>query len=414
MTRTTEPGQSKSLQLIDTHRMQPERAVDALIDHAVELGASDIFFVSNEQHLAAQVRHLGIVRTISIVPHEQGRRVLSHIKANSGMDLSEKRRPADGRWIFSRGDTTVDLRINIVPTMYGEDFAIRLFTRGAHSFDLEKLGMEPQQLSQYQQMVSSPGGLVLITGPTGSGKTATLYATLRKLNDGKRKINTIEDPVEYAMDGVRQSQVNAAIDLHFGELLRGVLRQSPDVIMLGEIRDEETARTAVHAANSGILVFSTLHAPSAAGAVQSMRSLGVHSHFLATSLRGVVAQRLVRTLCPACKTGFDISDAPATFDEVRKWLAADEGRKLFAARGCGECHQSGYASRTGVFEMLPINRQLRDLISEGAPARAIREKSAEQDVLPFRPAAMLKVARGQTSTEEVFRVIPVEQMIDDS
>jgi type II secretory ATPase GspE/PulE/Tfp pilus assembly ATPase PilB-like protein len=252
---------------------------------------------------------------------------------------------------------------------------------------------------------------VLITGPTGSGKTGTLYASLIKLNDGRRKINTIEDPIEYSIDGLRQSQVNSAIDLGFAELLRSVLRQSPDVIMIGEIRDEETARTAVHAANSGMLVFATLHAPSAAGAVQSMRSLGAHSHFLAQSLRGVVAQRLVRTLCPKCKTSFDLSDAPHTFDEVRPWLAADEGKALFAARGCEACNMSGYSARTGVFEVMPVDKHLRALIADGATTAQLREKAVEQKVMKFKQSAMMKVARGETSTEEVFRVIPSEHLL---
>jgi type II secretory ATPase GspE/PulE/Tfp pilus assembly ATPase PilB-like protein len=400
-------------QLIDVHRLAPEQATSKLIDHAASLGASDLFLVTNEQHLAVLVRHLGIVRTISILPLEQAKRILSHIKANSGMDLSEKRQPADGRWIYEKDDQTIDLRINIIPTLYGEDFAIRLFTRDASIYALEKLGMGREQLQQYQSMITSPSGLILITGPTGSGKTATLYASLMRLNDGKRKINTIEDPVEYAIDGLRQSQVNPAISLGFRDLLRSVLRQSPDVIMIGEIRDEETARTAVHAANSGILVFATLHAPSASSAVQSMRALGVHTHFLASGLRGVVAQRLVRTLCPKCKVSFDLADAPHTFDDVRPWLAADEGKALFAPRGCDACNMTGYSARTGVFEVMPITKELRDLISDGKSPREIRAKAVEQRMAEFRPAALLKVARGETSTEEVFRVIPAEHMLMD-
>ena len=404
---------SNGLQLIDVHRLAPEHAFDALLDHAIARGASDVFFVTNEQHLAVQMRHLGIVRTISIVAPEQGKRILSHVKANSGMDLAEKRHPADGRWIYQRGDgETVDLRINVLPTLYGEDFALRLFTRGASLYALENLGMEPQQLARYQQMIASPGGLILITGPTGSGKTATLYATLIRLNDGRRKINTIEDPIEYAIDGLRQSQVNGAVELGFGDLLRGVLRQSPDVIMIGEIRDDVTARTAVHAANSGVLVLATLHAPSTSSAVQSMRSLGVPSHFLATSLRGVVAQRLVRTLCPQCKSKFDLTDAPHTFDDVRPWLNNDDGKFLHAPRGCPACHMTGYSGRTGVFELMSIDKQIRDLIGAGGTARAIRACAVEKDMLEFGVASMLKVARGLTCTEEIFRVIPAEHMIE--
>jgi type II secretory ATPase GspE/PulE/Tfp pilus assembly ATPase PilB-like protein len=399
-------------QMIDVSKLTAEQAVQRLIDHAARMGASDLFMVSNEQHVAVLVRHLGIVRPISVLSTDQGKRCLAHIKANSGMDISEKRHPSDGRWIYNsrEADAVVDLRINVIPTMYGEDFALRLLSRGNQLYNLDQLGMTDAQLSSFQQMISSPSGIILITGPTGSGKTATLYAALMKLNDGKRKINTIEDPIEYAIDGLRQSQVNPQINLGFSELLRSVLRQSPDVIMIGEIRDEETARTAVRAANSGILVFATLHAPSAAGAVQTMRTLGSHPHFLATSLRGVVAQRLVRTLCSKCRMSFDISDAPETFDEVRPWLNSDEGRMLYAAKGCEACGHTGYASRTGVFEVMPIGKALRAMISAGATAAEVRAKAVEERMLEFRSSALLKVARGQTSTEEVFRVVPSEHM----
>jgi type II secretory ATPase GspE/PulE/Tfp pilus assembly ATPase PilB-like protein len=207
--------------------------------------------------------------------------------------------------------------------------------------------------------------------------------------------------------------VNPAIELTFSELLRGVLRQSPDVIMIGEIRDEETARTAVRAANSGMLVFATLHAQSAAGAVQSMRSLGAHPHFLAQCLRGVVAQRLVRSLCTKCRSSFDLTDAPHTFDEVRRWLGPDEGKMLYAAKGCDECDQTGYASRTGVFEVMPFSKALRALVSNNAPMHDIYAKALDEKMLDFRSAALLKVARGLTSTEEVFRLIPSEHMLTE-
>ena len=255
------------------------------------MGCSDLFFAANDQHTAVLVRHLGIMLPISAMPSDLAKRCNSHIKAAAGMDLTQTRRPMDGRWIYRKPDNSaIDLRISVIPTLYGEDFAIRLLSRGAKLFQLENLGMGKDQYNAYTNMISSPSGLILITGPTGSGKTATLYSSLIRLNDGERKINTIEDPIEYAIDGLRQSQVNMMVNppLAFGELLRSVLRQSPDIIMIGEIRDEETATTAVHAANSGMLVFATLHAPGAAGAIQSMRSLGVPSHFLSTCVRGVV------------------------------------------------------------------------------------------------------------------------------
>ena len=425
----------KSQQLMDVSKLPVEQAVAALIDRAVRMGASDLFFVTNEQHVAVHVRHLGIMRLLSVVSPETGRRYLAHVKATAGMDMGgAARKPKDGRWIYEsdapaaapesaadqddenrrllEGEASVDLRISVIPTLHGEDFAIRLLGRGLHAHRLDALGMTREQLADFSAMIEGPGGLIVLTGPTGSGKTATLYSALMRLNNGRRKINTIEDPVEYAVDGLRQSQVNPATGLGFSDLLRGALRQSPDVVMIGEIRDEETARTAVHAANSGILVFATVHAPAAANAIQSLRSLGVHNHFLAASLRGVVSQRLLRTLCASCKHSFDMSDAPYTFDAVRPMLSGDEGRVLFAARGCPACSGTGYAGRTGVFEVMPVGRTVRALISENAPTSAIRAAAVREGMLEFRHAALLKVARGESSTEEMFRVIPTEVLVE--
>jgi type II secretory ATPase GspE/PulE/Tfp pilus assembly ATPase PilB-like protein len=302
------------------------------------------------------------------------------------------------------------LRINVIPTMHGEDMAMRLLVRDSRLFVLENLGMTRAQLGQYQAMIESRSGLILITGPTGSGKSATLYSSLVKLATGSLKINTIENPIEYAIDGLRQSQVNPATGLSFAELLRAVLRQSPDVIMVGEVRDAETAQTAVHAANSGVLVFATVHAPGAAGAVQTMMSYGVNPQFLSASLRGLVSQRLVRTLCPNCRLSFDISDAPMTFDEIRPLLASDQGKTLYAANGCDACGQSGYSSRTGVFEVLPISSAMRRLVSDCRPVHELRAKAREENMLSLRQAALLKVAAGITCTEELFRAIPPEEL----
>jgi len=420
---TVDGNAIKSEHLMDLGMASPENAVSQLVQHAVAAGASDLFFTAAESHYTIQMRHLGIVRPLSILPSEHARRCLSVIKAQASMDTTEKRRPLDGRWIFKQSAETkadkeaagsrrgVDLRINFIPTLHGEDASIRLLPQDHVQFVLEDLGMTSGQLEHYRQMFQNPSGLVLITGPTGSGKTATLYSTLVRLNDGTRKINTIEDPVEYSIQGLHQSQVNPAIDLNFSELLRSVLRQSPDVIMIGEIRDQETAKIAVHAANSGVLVFATLHAPAAPAAIQSMRSLGAHPHFLASCLRGVVAQRLVRTLCPKCRVSFDLGEAPHTFDEVKPWLTQGEGNTLFASQGCDACGQTGYAGRAGVFEIMPVTPAIRELISEGSPSSDIREEAVKQGMLQFRQAALLKVAQGQTSTEEVFRVIPTEHLL---
>lgn len=401
-------------QMIDLDRLTAEKAVERVIEHAVELGASDLFFCAFEQHMAIQVRHLGIVRPIAIVTPDEGKRITAHIRHASGADVQDKRHPSDGRWIF-RGDTDsgVDLRINFLPTLHGEDVSIRLLIRGNELFSIDELGFEESQLTSFKQMIESPAGLVLITGPTGSGKTATLYASLLHLHDGTKKINTIEDPVEYAIDGIHQSQINTAIDLGFAEVLRAIMRQNPDIIMIGEIRDEETAKIAVRAANSGMLVLATMHAPDAALAVQAMRAFGVPNHFLGTCLRGVVSQRLVRTLDPESRIKFDLTDAPHTFEEVKEFLEPGEGKALYAP-GPRESNQfTGYSSRTGVFEVMSITRGIRNAIIEGKSAESVREQLRKDKMLQFRQAALLKVARGMTSTEELFRVIPTEQLLVD-
>ena len=242
---------------------------------------------------------------------DSGRRLLNYFKAIGGMDPGQRLRPEDGRWVYTRSDGhKTDLRINTTPGLYGENMAIRLLDRDQRVLELEDLGMSARDLGKMQSLLASSSGLILVTGPTGAGKTTTLYACIRRLNNGQRRICTIENPIEYALSGVRQTYVNLRIGLDFPELLRSVLRQSADVILVGEIRDPVTAETTVLAAKSGQLVLATLHASTAAGAVDSMLSLGVHPYFLSSGLSAVITQRLVRTLCPHCKVAVDLSESP--------------------------------------------------------------------------------------------------------
>ena len=391
-----------------------KEGVSRMIQHALGLPASDLFLTWNEEDISISVRHLGISKRLATINSEDGRRVVNYIKAMAGMDLAQKLRPLDGRWVCPLDNgKRADLRISTIPTMYGEDLALRMLERESSLRELDQLGLQLKDLGVLKSLLSSPSGLLLVTGPTGAGKTTTLYACLHRLNDGTRKINTIEDPIEYALDGAHQSAVNLKVDLDFPELLRSVLRQAPDVIMLGEIRDPVTAETAVRAANSGHLVLATLHAPIAAGAIDSMLSLDVHPHFLASCLLGVLTQRLVRTLCEKCRTSYDISESPHTFDEVKSWLEPGQGNQLYSAPGCPHCNQEGYTDRIGVFEVLQASKEIRRLISDRRTVREIRDKAVEEGMLDMRRSALLKVAVGITSTEEVVRVIPTEHLMPD-
>ena len=410
--RTTSPQNSarQHLRLLDLGHAAPEQGFARLVERAMELHASDLMLVTNEQHVAVQIRLRGQMELLCILDAEQGRKYLTHVRNRAGMDVSDHRRPHDGRWIFEyHSSRVVDMRINIIPTLYGNDMAIRLLERNTDLLSLDRLGMTARQLDAYRPMLGHPGGMILFTGPTGSGKTVTLYASLARLNDGKHKIHTIEDPIEYTIDGLRQSQVNDGIDLGPNEIMRGVLRQAPDVVMVGEIRDEQIARTAAWAASSGVLVLSTIHAPNAAGAVQALRGFGIPSHFVASSLRAAVSQRLLRTLCPACQELDEDGHLPDTrrmMEEIRSFLPHAAEAARYRACGCAQCHGTGYAGSIAVYEVMPVSEGVRDLILEGRPPREIHALAVQQGMLTLRQAALLKVAQGRTTMEEVRRVVP--------
>jgi type II secretory ATPase GspE/PulE/Tfp pilus assembly ATPase PilB-like protein len=356
------------------------------------------------------IRRMGTMETIAVVPKELGVLMVNLVKSNAGMDLAEKRRPLDGRWHHEVNGQTIHFRINSIGTLHGEDVTLRLLNRRSGLLSMERLGLIPSQLADIRGMLASSGGLILVTGPTGGGKTTTLYACLQQLNDGTRKINTLEDPIEYALPGVRQSQVNPRMGLSFSELLRGTLRQNPDVIMVGEIRDEETATTAVRAANSGHLVISTLHAPMATSAVHALLAYNVHPFFLANSLLGVVAQRLVRVLSDKTRIAYDISHAPETFSEVKSLLAPGQGHVIYGPDAADPHAHQGYTAQTGLFEVLPVNQELREMVAAARPSSELRKRAIELGMLDFHRAGLLKVAQGVTSIEEVVRNLPNESL----
>jgi type II secretory ATPase GspE/PulE/Tfp pilus assembly ATPase PilB-like protein len=388
-----------------------EDAVTKLIDYAAEIRASDLFFLCQEFTTRVAVRHLGSVREVTVFSPEFGRRAISTVKALAGMDISDRLRPGEGRRIHYRKERPpVDLRVNSIPTVFGEDITIRLLDREVGLLKLNDLRLSPNEFNALAGLLQKPAGLILVTGPTGSGKTTTLYACIQHLNNGQRKINTLEDPVEFIVPGVNQSQVNTKIGLDFPELLTSCLRQAPDVIMVGEIRDPVTASTAVRAANSGHLVLATLHAPVAVAAPQSMVAYGVNRTFLASSLLGVVSQRLLRALCAHCRVPIDVSEIPGVFDEVKMWLEPGTPLSIFAPGQCDQCLQAGYDRRICLAEVLVMDDELREMIIHGKSSMEIHRRSLEKGMMDFAQAAMLQIARGDTTMEEMFRIVPTEYL----
>lgn len=397
-------------QEVKLSNLSPQDACHKLLEKAAEMQGSDFFLLSEENGMRAAVRRWGTVETIATLGREQGRILINYLKAEAGLDIGDRRRPQEGRWILSVGERMIDLRISIIPTLHGEDVAARLLDRKFGLRTLDQIGLSHRELTQLQATLTNPSGLVLVSGPSGTGKTTTLYACVQHLNTGTRKINTLEDPIEYSVHGVRQSQVNTKIGLDFPELLRNILRQSADAIMIGEIRDEETANTAVRAANSGTLVLATIHAPVAAAAVQSLAALGVNRYFLSSSLLAVLSQRLVRTLCTECRVAYDIAEAPETFAEIKSLLEPGLGSFLYGPGACEKCFRQGYGGRTAIFEVMFFNRQLKQLVAAGASAEELQQCAIQHGMLEFRRAALLKVAQGITTTEELLRDIPTEQL----
>lgn len=379
-------------------------ALWALVKEAARRGASDLHLLMERRETCISMRRWGLVEPLAVVDSATGRHYVSALKAAAEMDIAERRRPMDGRISIELDGTPVDVRINTLPTLYGEDATLRLLDPRQEVRTLDDLGMADRDHEALDNLLAHPSGLVLVTGPTGAGKTTTLYACLTKLNDGTRKINTLEDPIEYALPGVRQSQVNSAIGLDFARLLASVLRQAPDVVMVGEVRDLQTAATAVRAANSGHLVFATLHAPTAAGAVQSMLAHGVEPHFLASSLVGVVAQRLVRLLCTHCRRvcTLPVDSHPPAENQTQ---IPD---RIYAPTGCHRCNDAGFTGRGGVFEIMPATSGVRGLIANKRPRDDIHACAVSEGMIDFREATLATLCEGQSTIEEVVRVIPAD------
>lgn len=375
------------------------RLINALLTEAIKENASDIHIEPFEERLVVRFRVDGVLREIIEPKRVLAPLLVSRIKVMAKLDIAEKRLPQDGRISLRIAGRAVDVRVSTLPSGHGERVVMRLLDKQAGRLDLEQLGMAPAPLAVMDKIIHSPHGIVLVTGPTGSGKTTTLYAVLSRLNDKSRNIMTVEDPIEYFLDGIGQTLVNTKVDMTFARGLRAILRQDPDVVMVGEIRDLETAQIAVQASLTGHLVLSTLHTNSAVGAVSRLRDMGVEPFLLASSLIGVLAQRLVRLLCDHCKRPYRASEA----DCALLALHPDNAPLLHAAVGCNHCNKLGYRGRTGIYELIPVDDKMREMIHDGSGEQAL-EKYARTGSTTLREDGMRRVLAGHTTLEEIVRV----------
>ena len=378
------------------------RLVNFIIARAIERGASDIHLEPYEKTLRVRYRIDGILRDVDSPPKRLQTAIISRVKIMSRLNIAESRLPQDGRIKLRISGKEIDFRVSTIPTLYGESVVIRILDQESVPLNLETLGFSASALPVFREMVSAPHGMVLVTGPTGSGKTTTLYGALQEIRTAERKVITIEDPVEYQIPGVNQIQVKPQIGLTFSSGLRSIVRQDPDVILVGEIRDRETAEIAIHSALTGHMVLSTLHTNDAAGAITRLLEMGVEEYLLPSSLTGVLAQRLVRTICGACSVPRELS--PAFREEILREAGFRVEGDVRYGTGCEACGESGFRGRTGIFELLPVLGGVRDLILSRADANAIRACAVKQGMSLLREDGWEKVRRGETTIEEVIRV----------
>lgn len=395
-------GLPQTADLLDSQDDAPViRLINALIAEAVRTKASDIHIEPYEKTLSVRLRIDGVLREVLSFPSRMTPVIVSRVKVMARLDIAEKRVPQDGRISIALGGKAVDVRVSTLPARFGERVVMRILDKEAARLDLDALGMPLETKERFKQALAQPNGIILVTGPTGSGKTTTLYAALTLLNDPSRNILTVEDPVEYALDGVGQTQINPKVGMTFATGLRAILRQDPDIVMVGEIRDVETAEIAIQAALTGHLVLSTVHTNSAAGAITRLKDMGVEPFLLSSTITAVLAQRLVRRLCPSCKTPYSPDAAE------RALLGAGPDAIIYKPSGCGRCGQSGYEGRVGTYELIVADDTLRRLIHDNAGEQELAAHA-------FRRAESLAqcgfnhVLAGMTSLEEVLRVVRLE------
>jgi general secretion pathway protein E len=378
----------KVADLLDSRDDAPViRLINALLTQALRDGASDIHFEAFESRSVVRLRIDGSLRDLIEPARALHGAIVSRLKVMAQLDIAEKRLPQDGRIALRVAGKPVDVRVSTIPTGHGERVVLRLLDQQAGRLDLAQLGMDATALAHMDRLIKQPHGIVLVTGPTGSGKTTTLYAALTRLDTSALNVMTVEDPIEYDLDGISQTPINARIDMSFARALRTILRQDPDVVMVGEIRDLETAQIAVQASLTGHLVFATLHTNDAVSAVTRLVDMGVEPFLLASSLIGVGAQRLVRRLCLECRKPF-----------------AQDGKTYYSAVGCPACNRSGYRGRTGIYELLTVDDDLRRLIHDRASEQALRAHAVERGMKSLREDAMRWAEAGVISLEEAVRV----------
>jgi general secretion pathway protein E len=380
------------------------RLVNLLITRATEAGASDIHFEPFEDRLIVRNRIDGVLHEVESPPKRLQAAIISRIKLMAKMNIAERRLPQDGRIRVRVAERGIDIRVSTVPTAFGESLVLRLLDRSQVLLDLETLGFAGADFERFERLIARPYGMILVTGPTGSGKTTTLYAVLDRLNSPDKKIVTIEDPVEYQITGINQIQVHPKIGLTFAGGLRSIVRQDPDVILVGEIRDRETADIAVQSALTGHLVFSTVHTNDAPGAVTRLEDMGVEGFLIASAVAGILAQRLVRRVCPSCAV-------PAAPDPAILRALGGPAEDLAGYRvgaGCEECNRTGFRGRVGIFELLVIDDEIRRLVLARAGSPSIREAAVRAGMRTMRRDGLEKAARGLTTVAEVLRATQEE------
>ena len=398
--------QSQNIEEMDDVKNAPVvKMIDKLFKNAIEMRTSDIHIEPFENEIRIRYRIDGKLQTVNVLGRESLGPLVTRIKILGNMNIAERRIPQDGRIITKVGETDVDLRVSILPVVNGEKIVIRILSRDNYKLGKEKLGIADENLKKIDRMVRSPFGIVLVTGPTGSGKSTTLYTELSEINSDDVNIITVEDPVEYTLEGINQVNVNSKAGMTFASALRSILRQDPDVIMIGEIRDNETAEIAIKAAITGHLVMSTLHTNDAASSVTRLIDMGVEPFLASTSLTGIIAQRLVRRICPYCKEKYEAS----SYEKKILRQPEDKPLKIYKGKGCGRCHNSGYYGRVGLYEVMEMDRELKDAINRTKDPNVLKDIARKNGMTTLEEECIKHVLEGLTTVKELATIAMIKE-----